>query len=232
MVNEPLVLLPGMMCDSRIYTPQFEFFTAHRCVMVAAMTTSSTISQLAKDILASTPEKFALAGFSMGGIVAMEIIRQAPRRVTKLALLDTNPRAETPERQLQREPQIASVLAGNLVRVMRDEMKPHYLSNASDKKTLLNVCMDMAEALGPDVFVKQSRALQTRLDQTSTLSLVQVPTLVLCGEDDRLCPVSTHEEMQRSIPSATLVVIAGAGHMPTLEQPEKTNEALEEWLSL
>jgi len=198
--------------------------------MVSALTNRDRISDLATDVLANAPQQFALAGFSMGGIVAMEIVRQAPDRVTKLALLDTNPRAEILDRQQQREPQIASVLAGNLVSVMRDEMKPHYLGDSSDRKTILKVCMEMAQALGPDVFVTQSRALQNRPDQTSTLSAVQVPTLVLCGEDDRLCPVSTHEEMQRSIPSATLAIIAGAGHMPTLEQPEKTNAAIGRWL--
>ncbi len=227
----PLVLLPGMMCDARIFTPQIDYFSGFRTVVVAPMTTSGSFSTLAKDILANAPPQFALAGLSMGGIAAMEIIRQAPDRVTKLALLDTNPRAETDERKKQREPQIANVLAGNLETVMRDEMKPHYLSDAADNEPLLNLCMDMAITLGPDVFVNQSRALQFRPDQTSTLSSVRVPALVLCGEDDRLCPVTTHEEMQRIIPSATLAVIAGAGHMPTLEQPEKTNAALEGWLN-
>ncbi|MBX2839230.1 MAG: alpha/beta hydrolase [Gammaproteobacteria bacterium] len=230
-MKDALMLLPGMMCDARIFTPQIEFFSAYRTIVVAPMTTGNSFSSLANDILASAPSQFALAGFSMGGIAAMEIIRQAPDRVTKLALLDTNPRAETLERQQQRESQIASVLAGNLKTVMRDEMKPNYLSDSADTKTLLNLCMDMAIALGPEVFVTQSQALQSRSDQTSTLCSVRVPTLVLCGEDDRLCPVTAHEEMQQIIPSAALTVIAGAGHMPTLEQSEKTNEALEIWLN-
>lgn len=229
-MNEALLLLPGMMCDARVFTPQIEVFSASRTILVAPMTTSNSFTSLANNILNSAPPKFALAGFSMGGIAAMEIMRQAPERVTRLALLDTNPLAETLERQQQRETQIDSVLAGNLETVMRDEMKPHYLSDASDSSAILKLCMDMAIALGPKVFVTQSRALQSRGDQTATLTSVRVPALVLCGEDDRLCPVTAHQEMQQRIPSAALAIIAGAGHLPTLEQPDKTNEALDKWL--
>lgn len=230
-MNEPLLLLPGMMCDARIFLPQIIAFSAHRSIMVAPLTTADSFTELANNILGSAPQRFALAGFSMGGIAAMEIMRQAPERVSKLALLDTNPRAETMERQQLREPQIASVLDGNLHKVMRDEMKPHYLSEATDKTTILDLCMQMATALGPDVFVRQSRALQSRPDQIATLAAIDIPTLILCGEEDRLCPVQVHENMHQAIATSSLRVIAGAGHMPTVEQPELTNEALNEWLN-
>ncbi len=230
-MTEPLLLLPGMMCDARLFSAQIAAFSAHRSVMTAPLSRGNTFRDLARSVLASAPPRFALAGVSMGGIAAMEIIRQAPERVSRLALLDTNPKAETTERQKLRERQIESVLSGNLRDVLRDEMKPHYLADNPGKPALLNLCMDMATALGPDVFVQQSRALQSRPDQTATLENVQVPTLVLCGEHDQLCPIATHQLMDTLIPDATLTVVAGAGHLPTLEQPEATYKAMTEWLN-
>ena len=106
----------------------------------------------------------------MGGIVAMEVLAQAPDRVERVALLDTNPRAELPEVQARREPQIARALQGSLAKVMRDEMKPNYLAEGPDQKAILDLCLDMALSLGPDVFARQSRALRDRPDQTAALA--------------------------------------------------------------
>ncbi|MDP5086295.1 MAG: alpha/beta hydrolase [Yoonia sp.] len=230
-MNDPLVLLPGMMCDGRLYGPQITAFSYQRAVMTAPLNDHETVMGLATDVLAVAPAKFALAGLSMGGIVAMEVIRQAPERVTRLALLDTNPKAEAPAVALNREPQIAKVRAGQLRAVMRDEMKPNYLTDGPRMGQILDLCMEMAETLGPEVFLRQSRALQTRPDQQETLRKVAVPTLILCGEDDALCPIHRHELMQALIPGSTLTVIKGAGHLPTLEQPDATNEALAKWLT-
>ncbi|MEO1638455.1 MAG: alpha/beta fold hydrolase [Pseudomonadota bacterium] len=230
-MNEPLILLPGMMCDARLYGPQIAAFSGTRPILTMPMNDHETVQELAADILAHAPARFALAGLSMGGIVAMEVLAQAPDRITRLALLDTNPKAELPEVAARRGPQIAKVRAGHLRAVMRDEMKPNYLTDGLNMGAILDLCMAMAETLGPDVFVRQSRALQTRPDQQETLRNVSVPTLVLCGEDDTLCPIARHELMHNLIPRSTLTVIKGAGHLPTLEQPEKTNEALAEWLT-
>ncbi|MDP5362044.1 MAG: alpha/beta hydrolase [Paracoccaceae bacterium] len=230
-MNDPLVLLPGMMCDGRLYGPQITAFSHQRAVMTAPLNDHETVMSLATDVLAVAPAKFALAGLSMGGIVAMEVIRQAPERITRLALLDTNPKAEAPAVALNREPQIAKVRAGQLRAVMRDEMKPNYLTDGPRMGQILDLCMEMAETLGPEVFLRQSRALQTRPDQQETLRKVAVPTLILCGEDDALCPIHRHELMQALIPGSTLTVIKGAGHLPTLEQPDATNEALAKWLT-
>ena len=185
---------------------------------------------LAAEVLAHAPPRFALAGLSMGGIVAMEVARQAPERIAGLALLDTNPRAETDEVKAKRQPQIAKVREGGLIAVMRDEMKPNYLTDGPDRAAILDLCMEMAQALGPEVFVNQSRALQSRPDQQKTLRGLQCPTLVLCGRDDVLCPVDRHELMHDLVAGSRLVVVDDAGHLPTLEQPEATNAALMEWL--
>jgi len=230
-MKEPLVLLPGMMCDARLFGPQIEAFSHERAVMIAPQSDHDTVQALAAHILANAPPTFALAGLSMGGIVAMEVMAQAPTRVTRLALLDTNPKAEAAAVAQNREPQIAKVRAGGLRSVMRDEMKPNYLTDGPNMGRILDLCMAMAETLGPEVFVRQSRALQTRPDQQDALRSVAVPTLILCGEDDTLCPLHRHELMHELIPHSTLTVIKDAGHLPTLEQPDATNKALEKWLN-
>lgn len=230
-MSEPVILLPGMMCDARLFAPQIAALSATRPVMVAPLAGGDTITAMAVETLQHAPPRFALAGLSMGGIVAMEIIRQAPGRVTRLALMDTNPLAEAPERAKLRDEQIARAFAGALKAIIRDDMKPHYLADTSDRRTILDLCMDMALALGPDIFAQQSRALQARPDQCETLRGVDVPTLILHGAEDRLCPAERHELMRDLVPGAILVRIDDAGHLPTLEQPKSTNEALEKWLT-
>lgn len=230
-MNEPLLLLPGMMCDARLYGPQIEAFSHERAIMVAPQTGRDTVERIANDVLANAPPQFALAGLSMGGIVAMEVVRQAPDRVTRLALMDTNPKAEAPAIAALREPQIAKVQSGQLRTVMRDEMKPNYLTDGPNMGRILDMCMAMADSLGPKVFVDQSRALQTRPDQRETLKQVHIPTLILCGEDDTLCPPHRHEMMHGLMSGSTLVIVAGAGHLPTLEQPDAVNLALSQWLA-
>ncbi|MEO1705971.1 MAG: alpha/beta fold hydrolase [Pseudomonadota bacterium] len=227
---EPIVFLPGMMCDARLFGPQLETLSRERPIMVAPMSGGDRIEELAAAVLAGAPETFALAGLSMGGIVAMEMVRRAPERVTRIALLDTNALSETPERAAEREPQIVRVRAGGLTEVMRDEMKPQYLAQGPRRPEILRLCMDMAEALGPDVFVAQSRALQRRRDQQSTLRKIKCPALVMCGEHDSLCTPERHKFMAELIPYATLKIIGGAGHLPTLEQPDLTTSLLRDWL--
>lgn len=230
-MNDPLVLLPGMMCDARLFIPQIEALSADYTIMVAPITSGSSMQTLAESVLAHAPPRFALAGLSMGGIVAMEIIRLAPQRVTKLALLDTNPLAETPERQALRAPQVARAKAGELRTIMRDEIKPAYLTDGPNTGAILDLCMAMAETLGPEVFDRQSRALRDRPDQSETLKSYTGTTLILCGEDDKLCPVQRHELMRDLIPGSELAIIRQAGHLPVLEQPRRTNQALLKWLT-
>ncbi|MCK8482447.1 alpha/beta hydrolase [Aliiroseovarius sp. S2029] len=226
----PLVLLPGMMCDARLFAPQFAAFSGRRMVVSAPLTDYASIKGLAQAVLSDAPPRFALAGLSMGGIVAMEVLRQAPDRVDRIALLNTNPLAEADAVKARRLPQMQKVREGELARVMRDEMKPNYLSDGPHRTEILDLCMEMALDLGPHVFLTQSRALMDRPDQSETLRAAQLPALVLCGRDDTLCPVSRHELMADLIPDARLEIIDGAGHLPTLEQADKTNAALARWL--
>ncbi|WP_434051520.1 MAG: alpha/beta fold hydrolase [Roseibium sp.] len=228
----PLVLLPGMMCDARLYGPQIAALSGRVPIHLAPITAFDTIHALAEDVLEKSPPEFALAGLSMGGIVAMEVYRRAPERISRLALLDTNPRAELEEVRQRREPQISSVRAGGLREVMRDELKPNYLANGPLRQDVMDICMTMAIDLGPDVFVRQSCALQHRPDQQEALRSVDVPTLILMGREDRLCPLERHELMHALVDRSELKIIEGAGHLPTLEQPEAVNAAFKTWLDI
>ena len=109
-------------------------------------------------------------------------------------------------------------------------MKPNYLAESENKTSVLSICMDMALNLGPDVFINQSRALQSRLDQQNTIQSIKIPVLIMCGSEDKLCPVERHEMMHNMISDSDLKIINNAGHMPTLEQPRETTEVIKEWL--
>lgn len=226
----PLLLLPGMMCDARLFFPQISALSGHRAVMVAPMGGADNMADLARDVLDNAPPRFALAGLSMGGILAMEVVRQAPDRVERLALLDTNPRAELPAVKARRTPQMEAVKAGRLRAVLRDEMKPNYLVDSPRKPAILDLCMDMALDLGPQVFLNQSIALRDRPDQQETLRSYGGKALVLCGRHDALCPVERHDLMHGLLENSHLQIIENAGHLPTLEQPEHTTAALIRWL--
>lgn len=225
----PVVFLPGMMCDARMWggiERQLGGPVLHHVPVEA-----DSMTALAEAFLRAAPPRFALAGLSMGGILAMEVLRQAPERVERLALLDTNPRAEVPEVQARREPQITRALTGGLAQVMRDEMKPNYLAPGPDQPAILDLCMDMALSLGPEVFARQSRALRDRPDQQATLAAFTGPALVLMGAEDRLCPLDRHELMHKLMPQSRLVILPGAGHLPPLERPIETACALRDWLA-
>lgn len=226
----PLILIPGMMCDARLFSPQIAAFSGARDLYLASISQHDSVLGLAQDILSNAPPRFAACGLSMGGIVAMEILRLAPDRVDRIALLDTNPLAEKDEVKARRFPQMMAARQGRLAEIMRDEMKPNYLADTPHRGGLLDLCMDMALTLGPHVFLRQSRALMDRRDQSNTLANAKLPALVLCGRDDALCDVDRHRLMASLLPGSQLEIIGNAGHMPTLEQPDLTNAALSRWL--
>ena len=226
----PVVMIPGMMCDERIFAHQIEELGTDTEVYIADISKYSSIQELASDVLENSPPKFFLVGHSMGGIVAMEMCSQEPDRIEKLVIMDSNPKPELEETKIKREPQIRNVISGNLAQVMKEEMKPNYLADSYKQKDILNTCMEMALTLGPEVFVRQSRALQSRDDQQSTLKDLDIPVLIMCGSDDKLCSLEKHELMHNIINDSKLEVVMDAGHMPTLEQPQKTTEVIKSWL--
>lgn len=228
---EPLVLLPGMMCDARVFAPQIEALSAYLPVTVAPLLGGDRIEAIAAHILNMLPERFALAGLSMGGIIALEILRRAPDRVSRLCLMDTTPLAETPAQAAEREPMIVAARTGRLEEMLAKALPADCLAPGPGRLEVLNTVRQMGMHLGSDLFVAQSRALQRRMDQQGVARRCHVPTLILCGEYDRLTPVKRHEFLADLIPHAELEVISGAGHLPVLEQPEAVNRALLHWLS-
>ena len=225
-----LILLPGMMCDARLFAPQIAVLNDSMRISVPLPVSAPNMAQLAAEVLADAPDRFALGGVSMGGILAMEIIRQAPQRVTHLALIGTNPFAERDEVKARRTPQMDAVRDGRLAAVMRDEMKPSYFTHRVDNADLLDLTMAMATDLGPDTFIAQSLALRDRTDYEATLRHVTCSTLILCGRHDQLCPVERHEAMKAMIPHARLCIVEEAGHLPTIETPGIVTTALQELL--
>ncbi|WP_209596901.1 alpha/beta fold hydrolase [Ruegeria sp. HKCCSP351] len=227
---EPLVLLPGLMCDARLYRPQIEVFSQTRPVTVAPLSAGERIEEIASGLLDQLPHRFALAGLSMGGVVALELIRRAPERVSRLCLMATDAQADTPQIAAGREDLIIGAQGGRLEEVMRKLVGSDTLAPGPQRIPILNCLLAMAQDLGVETFVRQMRALQRRPDQQAALRRIKVPTLVLCGAHDTLTPVKRHSFMAELIPGAELLVIEKAGHLPTLETPDIVNEALQAWL--
>ncbi len=233
MPRERLLLLPGMMCDARLFAPQVAAFAEGYEVVVGDLTGADTIDALARAVLKQAgAAPFNLAGLSMGGIVAMQMAQLAPAQVKRLALLDTNHRADPPDRRAIRDAQIAKVQAGEMRAVIIEEMKPNYLAEAHrGNQALLDLLVTMAMDLGEAAFLSQTRALKERPDQTDSLRAYGGPALVLCGEEDTLCPPERHREMAALLPNAELTMLPGAGHISTLENPAAANAALAAWLA-
>lgn len=227
----PLVFLPGMMCDARLFAPQIAALSGRFPILTAPLVGASNMQELAAGVLRYAPPRFAIIGLSMGGILGMEIVRQARERVAGLALLDTSPLAEREEVKAGRQPQMDAARTGDLARVMREDLIPGYGIRGPHSQQVQKLCLDMAMSLGADVFCSQSIALRERPDQRQTLSEYGGPSLVLCGESDTLCPVERHQLMSGLLPDARLVVVEDAGHLPTVEQPSAVNAALESWLA-
>ena len=229
-MREPLVFLPGMMCDARLFGPQLAALSPHYTLTVAPITGGERVEEIASALLDGLPRKFALAGLSMGGIVAMEILRRAPDRITRIALMDTNALGETPQSAANYEPLIIKAKSGRIAEVVPGFMPPDCLAPGPHRGEVMALLTDMALNIGAEAIIRQVRALQRRRDQQATLRRCKVPALVLCGAQDGLTPPKRHGFIADLIPYAALKVIEGAGHLPTLEQPEATTKALSDWL--
>jgi pimeloyl-ACP methyl ester carboxylesterase len=224
----PVVLIPGLFCTARMYAEQIPALWQHGAVTIADHRRDNTMAGIARSILDDAPPMFALAGLSMGGYIALEIMRQAPHRVAKLALLDTTARPDAPESTRVRHEQIELARSGNYGKIVRAAL-PMLLYRQTDE-ALRNVVIQMAEESGPDVFIRQQQAIIGRADSRPLLASIRCPTLVVVGEQDKLIPLDRSQELAQSIPGARLVVVPECGHIPTLEQPQAATAALVEWL--
>jgi pimeloyl-ACP methyl ester carboxylesterase len=227
----PTILIPGLGASARLYSDQIPALWRFGSVTVANHTRHNSMSAIAKDILDCAPPRFALAGLSMGGYVAFEIMRQAPERVTKLALLDTSARPDTPEQTQRRRLMIGTVQAGDY-RTLPDLFFPTWVHHTRRQDTTLRgILGDMFSDTGPDAFIRQQTAIMARPDSRPSLAAVKCPTLVLVGDGDELTPPALAEEIAQGIPGARSVLVPECGHLSSLERPEFVTAKLVEWLA-
>lgn len=226
----PLVLVPGLLCSARLYAPQTEALWPYGPVTVADHRRDADMAAIAARILADAPPRFALAGLSMGGYIAFAMMRLAPERIAKLALLDTSARPDLPEQKAGREKFIAMAEAGKLSEVV-ETLIPRFLHrDRLDDAALKDTVRAMAKDTGAEAFVSQTKAIMSRADSRLLLTAIRCPTLVLVGEGDELTPPELAKEIAGGISGAKLTVVPGCGHLSTLERPEAVNAALTEWL--
>jgi pimeloyl-ACP methyl ester carboxylesterase len=231
-IPEPLVLIPGLNCTPALYAPQWPSLAPGRTILVAETATDATIAAMVERLLAAAPERFALCGLSMGGYVAFEVMRRAPERVTRLALLDTTAKPPTPETNAPRVQMIALAEKGafdNVVTLLWQKLvAPDRLA---DEALRLEV-RAMAEAVGASGFVRQQQAIMGRSDARPVLGTISVPSLVLVGAEDAITPPDEAREIAGGIGTkARYLEIPGCGHLSTLEAPQVVTAALLDWLA-
>jgi len=226
----PLALLPGLLCDAALWQPQVDALGDLADPWVADLTTQDSVAAMAESVLAAMPERFALAGLSMGGYVALEIMARAPERVTRPALPDTRFQTDGDAESARRRGLIELAEKGEFKGVTPRLLPLFIHRDRLGDAELAGTVTAMAERVGKDAFIRQQRAIMGRRDHSATLVTIHVPTLVLCGREDALTPLADHKAMAAGIAGARLVVIEDCGHLATLERPEPVTAALRRWL--
>lgn len=232
MEKSKLVLVPGLLCDAQLWRAQVEHLSDVAEIWIADHTRSATMAGVARDVLGDAPfENFAIAGLSMGGYISLEIMRQAPQRVRKLALLDTTARGETPEQTERRNNSIELAESGKFLDITEALMPLLIHPSRLAEPSLTDVIKSMAKVIGKDAFVRQERAIMSRAENRPLLAAISCQTLILCGRQDQLTPLDRHEEMAAGINGARLEVLDDCGHMSAMEKPGQVNQALRRWLA-
>jgi pimeloyl-ACP methyl ester carboxylesterase len=225
-----LILLPGLLCDPALWRHQTEHLTDRFDVQVGDLTRDNSISAMAERILSEAPPTFALAGLSLGGYVAHEIMRQAPERVERLALVNTNARADTEEQRRNRMALLKLADSGKFKGVTPRILPNFVHPSRLEDPTVAGVVLEMAERVGQDAFKRQQEAIMGRKDSRSDLEAIRIPTLILAGRQDVLCPAEMQEEMAERIAGSRLVYVEDCGHLAPLERPEAATAVLRYWL--
>ncbi len=228
---EPLVLLPEMMCDARMWRAQAEALSAERAVTIAPTHLGASVGEVAAQVLDAAPRKFAMAGLGLGGVVAQEVLRRAPERISRLALIATDALAETPQGAAAREDGIIKARSGRLADAVAELPVCAALAPGVTRPEVQRLVHQMAARLGAEVFVRQSRLMQRRPDQQRALSQLKVPVLVLGGAADTAYPVKRQAFLAELVASARVEVIEAAGHMAPLEAPDAVTGAMRAWLA-
>jgi pimeloyl-ACP methyl ester carboxylesterase len=226
----PVVLIPGLTCTARLYAEQIPALWRFGPVMIADHTRDDSMTAIARRILAAAPPRFALAGVSMGGYVAFEIVRQAPERVAKLALLDTGARGDTPEQTERRKIVIGLARSGRYAEVPDIAFPVYVHRDRHGDAALKRVVRTMAEDTGAQAFLRQQPIIG-RPDSRPGLAAISCPTLVLVGDGDEATPPELAREIAAGVPGSRLVLIPRSGHLSTLKQPEAITQALVEWMA-
>jgi pimeloyl-ACP methyl ester carboxylesterase len=226
----PLVLLPGFLDTEALWRHQVENLADIADITIGDLTPQESIAEMAASTLAQAPERFALAGLSMGGYTAFEIMLREPERVTRLALLDTTPFADPPERLEGRKNQLSMVRDGRFDEVVSAMVAFKMKPEGPPKPALADAIREMCVTAGPEVLLRQQAAMLNRADTSDVLAHIKCPTLVICGRQDVPTPPEVHEEIASRIEGAKLVIIDDCGHLASLEQPVATTEAMREWL--
>lgn len=226
----PLMLLPGLLCDAALWTHQTRHLGRDRTVTVADLRHDDSLDAMAARVLAAAPPRFALAALSMGGYVAFAMLRAAPERIARLALLDTSARADTDEQRTRRRVLLDLSRRGQFKGVT-PRLLPYYLHpDCLAAPEPGGTVMAMAERLGPEVFLRQQRAIMHRPDSRDLLPAIVAPTLVICGREDAATPLDHSEEIAALIPGGRLAVIEECGHLSPLERPQAVTVLLRLWL--
>jgi pimeloyl-ACP methyl ester carboxylesterase len=227
----PLVLVPGLLCTADLFAHQIAALRADRPVSVADPASADSMAAIARAALAAAPPRFALAGLSMGGYIAFEMLRQAPGRIARLALLDTNARADRPEQSEQRRQLVDLGRRDGVAAVQRALLPVLIHPSRMGETALVARIVRMAEDMGLAAFERQQTAIIGRPDNRGFLKDIVCPTLIIVGEADQITPLKVHEEMQAGIPGSRLEVVRDSGHLPTMEKPEATTALLRSWLA-
>lgn len=227
----PLLLVPGLLCSARLYAPQVAALWPQGPVTIADHRRDDDIGAVARRILEQAPPRFALAGLSYGGYIAFAMMRLAPERIERLALLDTSARPDTGEQKEGRKKFIAMAEAGKLSQIV-DLLTPRFLHrDRHNDEPLKAIVRAMAAETGLEAFVRQQRAIMSRGDSRLLLGKIHCPTLVLVGDGDELTPPELAQEIASGISGSRLVVVPRCGHLSSIEQPEAVNAALGEWMA-
>lgn len=215
----PIILITGQLLTEAVWQPLIDAWP-HREVIVADNRSDDTIEGFAQRLLDGAPPKFVLVGHAMGGFIAFEVMRRAPGRVAKLALISTLASADGPAQTARRQGYIDLVESGNFDEVVEERIPILFPEEKRDDERLLGIARRMAADTGADTFLAQQRAIMARIDSRPRLGEISVPTLLIWGEKDGITSRAHHDEIRNAIPGARLEVIAGAGHLPTVEAPE------------
>lgn len=229
--NLPIIIIPGLGTSPRTYSDILPALWSHSSVTIVNTAEHDSIEAIAEHILASvSPPRFNLIGHSMGGYIAFEILRQAPARVAKLALINTSARPDNDEAKEKRKGQIAKAKKGEFAEIIKGALPAFVHPDQKDNEKLQEAITAAHNDAGAEAYINQQTAIMGRKDSRTDLRHIEIPTIVITGDEDKLIPLEPSQEIANSIPNAKLVIIKQAGHMSPLEQPQAVSDALVEWL--